>query len=290
MLFHAFLHEAGMATIPTVINLKGVPIYLARKTVRMIPNTFVKKTSKRDDGVWLSHGDAGVSVFQSTLDEIEAHYPRNPFEFLQFFVRPPGDYVRDTRVYTVGGKAVAGVVRRAREPLRPENLTGEVMPTHDQYPSAVYPGPKEPLTGELRDSTFATAEAVIQVLERRIKRSIRSYSPHSVLGFASVDFLLDSDSQPLPVDFDSLGPSVAEFENIPETVAERLGDYLTKLADTGNTKRNVVLMGSPHTQVLQLILKETQKLLGEERVRLQPDTISCAMREGILVPENEEVK
>lgn len=242
--FHVYLAEAGIATIPTIGNIDGKIGSIGRyKLTQEIPGVFVRKTGF-ENGKLLSHGGAGVSIIHVNNENIVEVLPKNKWEFLQPFVVPPDRYIRDIRVYLVGGKPVTGLVRRAREPLRDENLSGQLLPVPDQYPSAQHPGVNEVLTEELKVKVYPLAQKIVEILDLKVRTRKRPYSPISTFGFGSIDFLLDSNGQPLPVDFD-ISPSVSKFEGINLQVAESLAELLRWLSQYKDVAREIMVIGFP---------------------------------------------
>lgn len=282
--FHVYIAEAGMGipTIPTIANVIDKPSIVGEHQLpKEIPNIWVKKTSYKE-GKMTSHRGEGVSVVRIESEEDwEAHLPKNRWELLQPFVVPPDDFVRDIRVYVVGGKPVAGFIRRARKPLLPENLSGKKVPSLDQFPSAQRPGPSDYLEGAIKDVIFNLSSKICQVLEAKVRTRARPFSPYSTFGFGSIDFLLDANSTPLPVDFD-INPSVTKFANIDYLVAEQMAEYLHSLSTVNGRERDILLVGFPRDKFLELISVNLKNQLPEERVIFQESIISRAMKEGVL--------
>src|SRR3989344_494533 len=233
-LFHYYLHTMGIPTIPTIIGLDGGPVACGDLHVETIDGVYFVKKS-REGSHELSHGGRGISIVKITPENVDDYLPRDLFSFLQPFVLPPGDFVRDTRVYMVGGEPVAGSVRRAQLPLTKGVRSGLYLPSELHYPSARRPGPSERLEGDLKEATFAAARQIAAALEDVLRARKRPYSPFSIFGYGSIDFVQDSNGNPLPVDFD-VSPSVTTFDGIDDIVAQRVAEYLRSLSEVGGSK------------------------------------------------------
>lgn len=272
--FHAYLsRDKNLPIIPTIFCLPGQKPFSVGdyRLPKEIPGLYVKKISFKD-GKMFSHRGEGISIIYLSKENIEDFLPRNQYEFLQPFIVPPDEYVRDIRVYLVGGQPIAGLIRRALKPLLPENFSGEVFPTKEQYPSAQCPGPKLSLEGRLKDKVFAQAKKVADILDKIVRERKRSFSPYSTFGFGSADFLLDAEGTPLPVDFD-LNPSVTDFEDIDKTVAQSMANFLEKCADVKGGQRNIFLIGHSTERFLNETLKNLRNNLPAERIIFKPTVI-----------------
>jgi len=287
--FHAYLsREKSLPMIPTVSCLSedSEPFVVGNYDMpKEIPGLYVKKISYQDNQTF-SHGGAGVSlIFLKDKRDLEKHFPRNMYEFLQPFIVPPDEYVRDIRVYLVGGQPVAGLVRRALKPLLPENFASQIIPTKEQYPSAQCPGPKLTLEENLKDKVFIQAKKVADILDKTIRQRKRSFSPYSTFGFGSVDFLLDANETPLPVDFD-LNPSVTDFEDIDKTVAKSMAEFLEKCADINGQQRNIFLIGHSTERFLSETLKNLRNNLSDERIIFKPTIIEKLKDDALKYHKN----
>lgn len=272
-MLHVYLAESGMGipTIPTTVNLtfpngpKLGPVTSGKYELKgSIPGVYVVKKSRKD-GKMTSHGAKGVDVVKITSDNMQQYLPKDIFEFIQPFVVPPDSYVRDIRVYLVGGVPTAGLIRRAQEPLKKENLSGEIIPSPSQYPSAKNPGPKEPLEGDLRKKILENASKIAQFLDKKVRGRKRPFSQYSTFGFGSIDFILDKDGTPLPVDFD-LGPSVRDFEGINRTLGKKMAELLRKLAIVGNLDREIWIIGQRDDPLVTATIKEAEALMFKSKI------------------------
>ncbi|MCJ7804801.1 SEC-C domain-containing protein [Patescibacteria group bacterium] len=282
--FHAYLsREKSLPMIPTVSRLSenSEPFVVGNYDMpKEIPGLYIKKISYQDNQTF-SHGGEGVSlIFLKDKRDMKKHFPRNMYEFLQPFIVPPDEYVRDIRVYLVGGQPIAGLVRRALKPLLPENFDGKIIPTKEQYPSAQCPGPKLTLEENLKDKVFIQAKKVADILDKTIRQRKRSFSPYSTFGFGSVDFLLDAEGTPLPVDFD-LNPSVTDFEDIDKKLAQSMADFLKKCADVNNGQINIFLIGHSTERFLSETLKNLRDKLPEERIIFKPTIIEKLTKDAL---------
>lgn len=243
--FHAILgsSDRNIPTIPTLIqDSEGKLMVAGKYRPEEIPGICVRKISY-NNGKILSHRGKGLTIERVDFEDKEtfkALLPGNRGEFIQPFIVPPDKFIRDIRVYVVGGQPVAGVFRKASKPLLPENLRGEVLPTQEQYYSAQCRGLNKPLTGELKDRTFEAAAVVAQILEETVAKISEYPSPHCAFGFGSIDFLLDSKGVPLPVDFD-LYPEFRD-ESVERVVAKHFADFLYELSGIDGTKRRIILI------------------------------------------------
>lgn len=283
--FHTYLAESdrGIPTIPTIVNITGESASVGNYQLpKEIPGIFVKKTSYEDRKM-TSHRGEGVSIIRLSPDNLSDNLPRNRWEFLQPFIVPPDEFVRDIRVYVVGGRPVAGLIRRARKPLLPENLMGEVIPNQEQYPSAQFPGPNEHLAERLKDKVFGLVTQIAEILDKKVRSRTRPFSPYISFGFGSIDFLLDANGTPLPVDFD-INPSVSNFEDIHQVVATSLGSLLYELSSVDGLERKILLIGFPNEEFLKLVLINLRNKLPTRRVIFQETIFTRALREKPDLP------
>jgi hypothetical protein len=282
--FHAYLsREKSLPMIPTVSRLSenDEPFVVGNYDMpKEIPGLYVKKISHQGNRA-LSHGGEGISlIFLKDKRDLEEHFPRNMYEFLQPFIVPPDEYVRDIRVYLVDGQPIAGLVRRALKPLLPENFDGKIIPTKEQYPSAQCPGPKLTLEGNLKDKVFIQAKRVAGILDKTIRQRKRSFSPYSTFGFGSVDFLLDANETPLPVDFD-LNPSVADFENIYQIVAQSMAEFLEKLSHIGGKERKIFLIGHSTEKFFNKVISKLKEDMPEGKIIFKPTLIEKLTKDAL---------
>jgi len=271
--FHTWISEPSndIPTIPTIVNVTGLPVSIGtHRLPREMPGIFVRKQSFTENGISTAHRARGVSVVQVTNENSSALLPKHRGEFLQPFVVPPDPdlHVRDVRTYFVDGKPVEGSVRRARKPLTADNLSGRNVPNEDQYPSAKAPGPNEPLEGPLRERVFNIAKDVTGVLDRKVRGRQRAFSPYSTVGFGSVDFLLDANGIPRPVDYD-ISPSVTTFQDIDRSVASHVAQHLASLADRDGGKRNIMVIGHNDDRFTSTIIEKLKQMVLPDRVILQ---------------------
>jgi len=292
---HSALHiylaesERGIPTIPTIVNIIGRPTPVGRYQLpKETPGVYVKKTSYKD-GRMTSHRGEGISIVRVAPSNLETHLPKNRWEFLQPFVVPPDEFVRDIRAYLVGGVPIAGVIRRARKPLLPENLTGEVLPTQEQYPSAQYPGPNERLDGDLKDKVYSRAVQIVSLLDEKVRARARPFSPYITFGFGSIDFLLDANRTPLPVDFD-VNPSVTKFEDIDQVVAKALASFLQELSDLDGKGRKILLIGYPNDEFIEKVLINLRDKLPDKKLVFQESIVSQAMKQRLVSQERSSLK
>lgn len=242
---HSFLHarlygmKFPLPTIPTTMKMMGQVATVGNYIPKTIPNLFVHKKS----GAMYSHGGAGVSMVLSEKIYLERG---EMYEIAQPFVIPPADenkerFVTDTRVFLVGGEPAAFLTRKASKPLTQEMLEGKKVPTGEYYPTADHPGEIISPTTTQKKLFGQHAKLVYKTLSAGLKGSPnRLYSDLSTLGFASMDYLLDSKGVPLLVDFD-LQPMIRD--QVVDEVANALYGYLTYLArnSDGSNKTIIVL-------------------------------------------------
>jgi hypothetical protein len=269
--FHVYIAESGrnIPTIPTIVNVTGKPVAVGTyRLPREIPGVAVKKVSFAEDGKSMSHRGRGVSVVQLTKFGADSHLPKTRWEFLQPFVVPPDRYVRDIRAYLVGGEPVAGSVRRAQQMLSQDNLDGKVLPAPEQYPSAHTPGSNERLEGILREKVFHFAREIGQVLDAKMRSRVRPFSPLSTFGFGSIDFLLDANETPLPVDFD-ICPSVTTFDGVDKIVAQEIAKFLEQLSTKGGVERKIMVIGHEGDPFVESILATIKNSVSSDRVAFQ---------------------
>jgi len=145
------------------------------------------------------------------------------------------------------------------------------------------PGPKLSLEGKLKDKVFAQAKRVADILDKIVRERKRSFSSYSTFGFGSVDFLLDAESTPLPVDFD-LNPSVTDFEDIDKTVAQSMASFLEKCADVNNGQRNIFLIGHSTERFLSETIKNLRNKLPKERIIFKPTIIEKLTNDALEYP------
>lgn len=269
--FHVYIAESGMGipTIPTIVNVLGTPSIVGSHVLpKEVPGVYVKKVSYKETGESLSHRAQGVSIVRITNESAASNLPKNKWEFLQPFIVPPDEYVRDIRTYLIGGEPVAGSIRRARKKLTQENLNGHILPDVEQYPSAQSPGPNEHLDGDLKRQVFSLARKIWQVLDVKMRSRARPFSPHSTFGFGSIDFLLDANGTPLPVDFD-ICPSVTTFEGIHDTVANRLAIFLERISKTEGLERKIMIIGRQEDQLVKSVVTHLGRIFPSERLIIQ---------------------
>jgi hypothetical protein len=278
---HIILADKNLPTVPTMISApeeSGAPFYVLGDSIMgVIPGVVVKKVS-HDGEKSLSHKGAGVNiVWARTVEELEKAMPRSAMEYSQLFILPQGDYVRDIRVYMVGGKAVSGLVRRAQKPLTEKNIRGEEIPRRDQIPVSPI-SINEDLTGDLRDHTFKVAERVAEALVEDVIEGGEPYSPLSPFGYGTIDFLLDSNSNPLTVDFDTT-PSVSPFRRIDKELALAMAKYLLQLSTAGGLERNVLLIGNLEHWFESALVNELKKTLRPNQLIVQDNIVNLAFKE-----------
>jgi hypothetical protein len=194
---HVFLHNTLMQgkfpIIPMITRfeeLMGYPVPLKEQVQtfanyfpQVIPRVYMYKRS----GPRFSHGGKGVTVIRDgQLDPLKM---KPLYEFIQPFIIPPADetrqwFVRDTRVMLVAGKAVAGVTRRAEEPLTISMLKGKELPGEANYPTATRPGKIEEPSPELWAKVSAQAEHIAAFLGSKLAAyPNRLHSPLSTQGY-----------------------------------------------------------------------------------------------------------
>ncbi len=262
---HVFLHSTLMQgrfpIIPTITRFdqlmgKPLPMHeqiqtLGNYSPQVIPGVYVHKKS----GPEFSHGGKGVSVIRE--GQVNPFKMKPLYEFIQPFIIPPADetrqwFVRDTRVMLVGGKAVAGVTRRAEEPLSIAMLKGKALPGEANYPTATRPGKIEEPSAELWAKVSAHAENIAAFLSGKLSSyPNRLHSPFSTQGYFSMDFLQDSTGQLLPVDYD-LQPMVRP--QIMDAVSTALAENMVRLAKQGSQRREIIVIGEPTRDIVLAVL------------------------------------
>lgn len=284
--------EGIIPIIPTYIRKEGflrrtkTKKLMSTAHVSCIPNIYVHKQSVDESGKSLQHRGAGITILKISDSDLRHTLPQREGEFLQQFILPPKDntgnvFVRDIRVFMVGGKPVHGIVRRAEKPLTVENIRGTVAPEINQIYSARHKGPKERLEGELKERIFQAAEQVEQNFVKILSGSEFRYlsSRYSPTGFMSVDFLLDEQWTPLPVDCD-IQPGVDTFQNTQNIVAEHIAEYLGEIAKIDGKERQIVVVGIAKEQFTQAVFHKTRKAYGRDTTFFQ----ECILSQLINAP------
>lgn len=264
-MLHLLLAEHGVNFIPFITNMGVGPMNIPNPNFQAIPNIHVYKQS----GEGLSHRGRGVSIIDGT-DRITNLAPSKAL--IQPFVLPPVDetgerYVRDIRVIMVGGQAVTGITRKARKPLTPEMVRGEIKPTDEHYPSAHHKGTFEELSVEIWSKVKAAAEQVAVVLNRDIARFKQQYSQASIFGYGSIDFLIDDNNAVYPVDFD-IFPSV--HEQLARPTAMALAEYLIKMAKLNGGERLISVVIQQHNKIfIELVRALYQSSYPKDKIVVQ---------------------
>ncbi len=273
-IFQLITFEAGIPIIPSVIRILGMTKFLENHNLpTTAPGIWVRK-SIYEDKQMVAHRGEGVSMIKILPSTIPT--PETDWVHYQRFVLPPQEHVRDIRTLIVGGEAVTGFIRRAQEPLNEANRQGLLLPSDTQYPTAHHPGPPEPLQGDLRYKVFNVANKIAEALGNRLRRwPNRPYSPHSPLGFASIDFVQDANGVPLPVDFD-INPEVRNYDVIHKQLGEALAWNLMNLSVIDGKVRDILVIGHKEDGIVSQTLANLEKLLPKGRFRFQPDFISAA--------------
>lgn len=290
--FHTWISHKGFPTIPTSIWRRGLVLKMGDYELpEEVPGIYVKKVSFKD-GVQLSHRGQGVSMVkleQLTQDALTPHLPSTTYELLQPFVVPPDQFMRDIRVYMIGGQPIVGIVRKAPEPLTTENRRGDVVPTIKQFPSAQDPEVvKEPLKEPLRSRVFERATQIASVLTISTSLRNRIYSPYSTWGFGSVDFLLDANGVPLANDFD-LYPTIHDLADTKPLLARALAEYLRHLSTVGGIDREVVVI-DPGQNMKEFIHQELTRQPLPLGFRIQERIIDQALKEMTRLEEKAQLK
>lgn len=292
--FHSLLQaDDDLTVLPTYVRVpKKVFLFSSARLgkvdnrdyqVPVVPNIYVKKQSFDQEGKYFTHGGAGVTIVRAEGDEVDEHFPTHIGEFLQPFILPPAEkngtaFVRDVRVFVMGGKPAAGIVRRAKKPLFLRNIRGEVVPGLDQIYSARLRGPREPLEEPLRSVAFAKAEKIHQLLVKSIESIQGPFSHHSPAGFLSLDFLIDANHELLPVDCD-VHPMVDTFRRTDKLVAKELASFLVELAEKTGERKQVVINGIFNNSFVTETYEGVKDMIGEQRTVFVESLLSQALRE-----------
>ena len=303
--YHLSLRESGKVNIlPTFISLgkSGLP-FLPPKVMLLdnpdyevptVPNVYVRKRSFDEGGSRYSHAGEGITMVRAEgEEELFQHFPRHIGEFLQPFIRPPAEkdgtaYVRDIRIFMIGGKPVTGLVRRAQRPLFLQNLRGEVVPKLDQIYTAKLRGPREQLEEPLRSRAFHKAQVIHEILTDKLRDfSQRPYSTHSPAGYLSIDFLVDANLELLPVDCD-VQPQVDTFQKTDMFVAKQLADYLVELAQNTGESKQVVVTGTRRFAFIERVYQEVKNAIGEQRTMFVESLLSQAVQELTERAQNQK--
>jgi len=228
--FHAILEEAGLPIPPTFIQIPH-----PQTGQLMFAGSIGRPLPQENNNLWVLketlHRGKGVSFVRAKqLEGIKLKQE----QFVQQFVFPPDRWIRDIRVYLVGGEPVAGLVRRAKKPLTEANEAGE-RPTEEQFPTAEHPGVNEPLEGELKEKIYAMAKEAARVLDARVRGRRKVGGP--VFGWGAIDFLLDKEGNPRPLEFDT-SPSITKFQDIHKTIAQKMAEFVKR--EAGDTHKIVV--------------------------------------------------
>jgi hypothetical protein len=278
---HALLHavlgqDTGLPTIPTTYRSESGRILVTQRhyAPATIKDSFMHKLS----GLVSSHAGKGVSVVDSeAMRRMQANM--NPStEFFQPIIIPPQDqdgqrYIRDCRVYNIGGRPVVGIIRRAAEPLTKDIIRGRAKLTDMHFPTHANPGVIEDIPPQLWRRLTATAERISKNLLKAVQNSDQSYSPISPAGYYSTDFLLSADGTPLLTDFD-LVPGVRP--QVVSPVAEALANYAVELARAGDRERCIVLAGETSFPIVKQTLQnlrsredyDPRKVILQERLKI----------------------
>lgn len=278
-LFHDILSRTDdVPVIPTITMMNGAPGLIAnRELPRTIDGVFVRKKKDTEETM---HGGRGVSVVRVTSQNATELLPQSHMQFLQQFVVPPDEWMRDIRVFIVGGEPVSGAVRFARDPLRPENLSGDVLPTESQFPTARHMGRIEPLAGAQKDVIFQTAHNTAQAIEEYLRGRKRPFAPESQFGFGSLDFLLDSSGTPLPVDID-FNPVIARYPQAQRPVANAMAKFLLELSRQGGDPKDILIMGTDDYPVTAMTYQLLQNNRREGTVHFQESALKKLLMEGL---------
>lgn len=292
--FHGLLQaEDDLTVLPTYVQIpKKVFLFSSTRLgkldnrdyqVPVVPNIYVKKQSFDQEGKYSTHGGVGVTIVRAEGDEVHEHLPKHIGEFLQPFILPPAEkngtaFVRDVRVFVMGGRPVAGIVRRAKRPLFLRNIRGEVAPGLDQIYSARLRGPREPLEEPLRSVAFAKAEKIHQLLVKSVESIQGPFSHHSPAGYLSLDFLIDANYELLPVDCD-VYPMVDTFRRTDKLVAKELASFLVELAEKTGEKKQVVINGIFNNSFCTETYEEVKNMIGDQRTIFVESLLSQAIRE-----------
>lgn len=228
--FHAMLNEVGLPIPPTYIQM-----FNPMTGELMFAGSIGKPLPQENNNLWVLketlHRGRGVQFIRAEqLKGIKL----KPEQFVQQFVFPPDRWIRDIRVYMVDGKPVAGLIRRAKKPLTEANEAGE-RPSKAQFPTAEHPGVNEPLQGELKQKVYDLASQIAKAMDARVRRRRKVGGP--VFGWGAIDFLLDREGNPRPLEFDT-SPSVSTFQDIHKTVAKELAEFIKR--EAGDTHQIVV--------------------------------------------------
>jgi hypothetical protein len=288
-IWHAILYEdGGVPMIPTYVNLSPIGGGEVERLTGLgyeppvLPNIYVHKQSFDSHGVRTSHRGSGVTILKTGfLSGARKYYPQDAYEFLQPFVVPQADekgerYVRDVRVFVIGNQPAVGLVRKAREPLSQKNLRGEEAPRISQVYTAIDRGPKEVLSEPLKSKVFEQAEKVINILERKVRSMNGVYSDLAPVGYMSLDFLIDTNGVPLPVDCD-VQPWVDPFQDTNLKVAEKLAKYASFLATLTKNEKRVVIVG-PEDDFSKLVYQKTKALIGKKETEFEESLLSKAVK------------
>ena len=210
-----------------------------------------KKMFDSQTGQMLAHRGRGVSFFYPT--QASNVLPRDQHEFTQQFVLPPDGCLRDIRTYIVGNKVIPGYIRQAEKPITEEQLNNRIGINNDQFVTAEHPGQILPLTGDLAERAIVQAKKFQEAMVASFKLNRKFLDGQPVMGFVSVDFLLDKNNELLVSDFD-VGPGTREQFGVSRAVAKALADYISALAHKGGEDRSIYIFSDPqHHKFIQQV-------------------------------------
>jgi hypothetical protein len=219
-----------------------------------------KQIYNKETGEFTTHNGRGVSFF----------YPKNakdimptyPGEFYQQFMLPPDGYLRDIRMFIVGDKVVPGFVRKAIDPITNEDLENAKIPSKTQYVASGHKEELTPVEGELLQQATDQTAYFRESLVNGLKTTRPFLERQDVLGFASVDFLIDKEKKLIAIDFD-VGPAIQELKLVGARLAQALAEHLISLSKKDGIQRKIYIFGDPDNkfmlQVQAILLQSMPK-------------------------------
>jgi len=270
--FHTLLHLEGVRVPPAVVRIQGQVVPIGQPLPQESA-LWVKKVSVDETGKLSIHRGRGVSfLIPKAVGEL---IPKHDGEFYQQFVIPPDDYMRDIRVFVVGDKIIPGYVRRAAKKLTKANYSGLYPPTEEQFVTAEHPGIVEPLEGKLAEKAIEAARRVRTAVINRVKRGRPKFEKQDVFGFGSIDFLLDADGEPVPIEFDT-APEIRDVGDLHDRLVAALSDYLVEKAEA---HRIVRIFADAKQPLIRRLMAKLREKLPESRLKIKPTLADTVIKQ-----------
>jgi hypothetical protein len=175
---------------------------------------------------------------------------------------PPDGYLRDIRMFIVGDKVVPGFVRKAIDPITNEDLENAKIPSKTQYVASGHKEELTPVEGELLQQATDQTAYFRESLVNGLKTTRPFLERQDVLGFASVDFLIDKEKKLIAIDFD-VGPAIQELKLVGARLAQALAEHLISLSKKDGIQRKIYIFGDPDNkfmlQVQAILLQSMPK-------------------------------